>query len=288
MAVDDDFMISEQSDIFVNSAFGAIVSQTGTPLHFLPDGGHEEAFPVYPVAAPGVHLAWSAGGSVSWRMGLYHGGPGRDIERNRGFDWGKFPDAGVLIFAEISRDLPIAGMPSTVKAGVSGHTGRFDNFAALNADDGRAHYRARSFWYSCLARHDRRKTSRRRAEGWDVLAHGMESATRPDSRDPVCGCRDQPFRPPAGQGRRHRRRRDFVFTLWPRPPRPQQSGRPGKNANCRRVQPTRCFRTMPSKALFHEICGLIRLIRGQKHISKVWFRLRWVICGCFQIFPVKF
>lgn len=130
IAIDDDFMGSDYSGLFMNSAFGAMPSQVGTTLSSR--CGYTSAFPIYAVAAPGVFFRMQTDGAFSWQAGLYHGGPGPDDEDNHGFDWEGSSRSGVVTFVEGARAYSLAGRAGTFRLGGSVHTGCFEDYAALN------------------------------------------------------------------------------------------------------------------------------------------------------------
>lgn len=132
LAVDDDFMLSAYAGLFAHSAFGAMPSQTATPLHSA--AGPQPAVPIYAVAAPGVWWRLDPGDGVSWQTGVYYGSPGLDTRANRGFKWGRAADSGVLVFSEASWQYPLGGRSATTRLGVSAHTGPFADFGAIRAN----------------------------------------------------------------------------------------------------------------------------------------------------------
>jgi porin len=90
LLADSEFFISNDAALFVNSAFGAIplVSQNFDA-------------PIFPVAAPGVRLAWKVSESFAVQAGLYDGTPGDPATDNtHGVDWRLNGSQGVLALAE--------------------------------------------------------------------------------------------------------------------------------------------------------------------------------------------
>ncbi len=134
IAADDDFMLSDYSGLFLNSAFGAMPSQVATPL----SGAHGDsaAFPIYSVASPGLWVNWTPTDKFAWQTAVYYGGPGPDRSGNHGFDYEGASYSGVAIFSEIAYGFSIAARETTVKLGVAGQTGRFDNYKNLNDGTG--------------------------------------------------------------------------------------------------------------------------------------------------------
>ncbi len=134
LAIDDDFMGSDFAGLFAHSALGAMPSQVATPHGAATGGG--SAYPIYAVAAPGVHFSATVNDKFSLQLGAYHGGPGPDERSNHGTDWDDASGQGLVLFYEGAYSFDLAGKASTLRAGGAVHTGRFDNFAALatNAD----------------------------------------------------------------------------------------------------------------------------------------------------------
>lgn len=134
LAIDDDFMGSYFAGLFAHSALGAMPSQVATPHGASTGGG--SAYPIYAVAAPGVHFSAQLNDAFSVQLGAYHGGPGADEHGNHGTDWADGSGQGIVVFYEGAYRFALAGKASTLRAGGAVHTGRFDNFAALatNAD----------------------------------------------------------------------------------------------------------------------------------------------------------
>lgn len=126
LAVDDDFMLSEYAGLFLNPAFGAMPSQVGTPLGAT--HGNVPAFPIYPVAAPGVYARWRPQPSVYTQVGLYYGRPGFDEGGNYGVDWLDETPAEMGLFWESGWNYLLAGRPGALRLGLSYHTGPLDDF----------------------------------------------------------------------------------------------------------------------------------------------------------------
>jgi len=127
VAVDDDFMTSDYASLFLNSAFGAMPSQVGTPL--ATSSGNIPAFPIYSVAAPGVYLRLRPVEAVYTQLGLYYGRPGFDERDNHGFDWANQAPAELGLFWESGYTYKLAQHPATARFGLSYHTGPVDDFS---------------------------------------------------------------------------------------------------------------------------------------------------------------
>lgn len=127
IAADDDFMVSDYAGLFLNSAFGAMPSQVGTPL--ATSCGNATAFPIYSVAAPGLFLRVQPAASVYTQVGLYCGRPGQDESGNHGFDWVSERPAELGLFWEGGCSYRLGKLPATLRLGLSYHTGPLDDFS---------------------------------------------------------------------------------------------------------------------------------------------------------------
>jgi len=145
LAIDDDFMGSDFAGLFAHSALGAMPSQVATPHGTATGGG--SAYPIYAVAAPGVHFSATLNDAFSIQLGAYHGGPGADEHGNHGTDWDDGPGQGLVLFYEGAYRFALAGKASTLRAGGAVHTGRFDNFAALATNEDTPEVRGLASFY---------------------------------------------------------------------------------------------------------------------------------------------
>ncbi|MDR2862315.1 MAG: carbohydrate porin [Puniceicoccales bacterium] len=136
LAADDDFMSSDYSALFLNSAFGSMPSQVATPLF-----RGNSAYPVYAVASPGVWFNWKPGERFSWQTGLYYSGPGQDSHTNYGTDWEHSHEGGILIFSEAAFSTAFGKIPTSFKLGLVAHTAKVANFRRQNSahEDAVAH-----------------------------------------------------------------------------------------------------------------------------------------------------
>ena len=131
IAVDDDFMRSDYAGLFLNSAFGAMPSQTGTRLAAC--CGYEPPFPMYPVAGPGAFVSVKPSGEIDLQAGVYDGQPGTDTESNHGFDWSLRDETGIGVFYEGDLAYAIEKHAGTFRLGGTYHSGLFDDYARINA-----------------------------------------------------------------------------------------------------------------------------------------------------------
>lgn len=132
-AADDDFMASDYSALFLNSAFGAMPSQVGTPLGA--DCNHNPPFPIFPVAGPGLFFSMRPSDKWYAQAGLYHGRPGEDAEDNQGFDWETERHTGIGVFYEGGYSYQIGSQSGAFKLGGTLHSGRFDDYRSINAGE---------------------------------------------------------------------------------------------------------------------------------------------------------
>jgi porin len=172
LAIDDEFMGSEYSGLFANSAFGAMPSQVATPL--AGRYGGSGAFPIYAVASPGLLVQTTLNDAWSWQTGLYYGGPGLDEKDNHGFEW--TDGAGLVVFTEAAWTGKLASLPNTVRLGGAYHSARFDDFESLAA--GRDDATVRGL-YSFYVVHDITLASR--AEDKPLLGAFWRAGVSPQS-----------------------------------------------------------------------------------------------------------
>ncbi len=133
IAVDDDFMKSDYAALFLNSAFGAMPSQVGTPL--ATSLGNLTPFPIYSVAAPGLFVEVGPFADFYSQLGIYYGEPGPDEPSNHGFAWINQTPPELGLFWESGLHYPIASCPATSRFGLSYHTGPHDDFHQIYTVD---------------------------------------------------------------------------------------------------------------------------------------------------------
>jgi porin len=108
--LNNNFVNSEQSAIFLNSSFGVIPVISGNI-----------AAPVYPLTALGIVIGWNANDVFRWNSALFDGSP-TDFSRNPyNLRWHFKPGDGLLLITEgeFSPHTPIP--PLILKAGVFNH-----------------------------------------------------------------------------------------------------------------------------------------------------------------------
>ena len=132
LGLDTEFLTSDTASIFVNSTFGV-------PALFslnVPNGG-----PTYPMATPGVRLAFQPASWLTFRSALAQGNPFTQQQNSRGFNWNFGPAGGLLSLNEAAviwnKDAGAKGLPGTAKAGFWLQTGQDNQSSEANpaADD---------------------------------------------------------------------------------------------------------------------------------------------------------
>lgn len=114
IAVDDDFMISEPGELFVNSAFGPLPTESGNT-----------GAPIFPLSAPGIYGRIHPTDAITVHAGIYAGDAGPVQSDNHGFDWRTGGAAGWVSFAEVNYQYG----PGVAKLGGYHHTGEFTDFS---------------------------------------------------------------------------------------------------------------------------------------------------------------
>jgi porin len=124
LALDDDFMVSETSLLFLNASFGPLPTQSGNL-----------AAPIYSLAAPG--LVVHAGPVDDWYLqaAVYAGDAGPAESDNQGFEWRTGGSAGWSWFAESGIHYA-DNDESVLKLGAYYHAGDVANFANGGTEDG--------------------------------------------------------------------------------------------------------------------------------------------------------
>lgn len=116
IAVDDDFMISDSAELFVNSTFGPLPTMSGNL-----------SAPEFPLAAPGAVVHYEPVDGWFLQGAVYAGDAGEEDSGNRGFDWRTGGQAGWVWFAELGHENDwLAG--GVVKLGGFHASGEFENF----------------------------------------------------------------------------------------------------------------------------------------------------------------
>jgi porin len=127
IAVDDDFMLSDYTGLFANSAFGAMPSQVGNRLAGC--CGFSPPFPMYSVAAPGIFLEVRPTEALWFKGGIYDGRPGQDTPDNHGFDWAKQSHWEAGVFFEAGYHYGLWERNAALHLGISDHTGKLESFS---------------------------------------------------------------------------------------------------------------------------------------------------------------
>jgi porin len=124
IALDDDFMVSETSLLFLNAGFGPMPVESGNT-----------AAPIYALAAPGAVVRYAS--EVSWFVqgGVYAGDAGVAESNNQGFGWKMGGVAGWMFIAESGYRYG-ADDACVIKLGGYYHSGGYTHFADGAREDG--------------------------------------------------------------------------------------------------------------------------------------------------------
>lgn len=124
IALDDDFMVSETSLLFINASFGPLPTQSGNI-----------GAPIYSLAAPGVVVYTEPTEDWYLQAAVYAGDAGPAESDNQGFDWRTGGSAGWTWFAETGFHYA-ENDESVLKLGAYYHTGELENFSNGSTEDG--------------------------------------------------------------------------------------------------------------------------------------------------------
>ncbi len=121
LVADTEFMVSDSSQLFANSCFGAM------PLATINLNG-----PVYPLASPGIRLEWNQSDAWTARLAIFSGDVGQEnINNKHGTRFAFSHEGGTLIIAEAANKYTLNGksdgLPGTLKFGGFYHTGLFED-----------------------------------------------------------------------------------------------------------------------------------------------------------------
>ena len=119
IGADDDFMVSENAGLFVNSAFGP-----------LPTESANIGAPIFPLGAPGLWGSFRITENANFQFGIYSGDAGEEEVNDDGLEFGLGGDRGYVLFLEAGSEIEINGMPGVYKIGGFYHTGDFENFGS--------------------------------------------------------------------------------------------------------------------------------------------------------------
>lgn len=130
LAADVEFFYSEASALFLQSDFPTIAALN------LPSGG-----PAYPLATPGVMVAWQPAEDTTLKLAVFNGDPagpgeGDEQQRNRhGTNFRVRDPALVFAEAQFRANQGDEGLARTAKVGGWAHLGGFDNQRLLESGD---------------------------------------------------------------------------------------------------------------------------------------------------------
>ena len=119
IGADDDFMVSENAGLFVNSAFGP-----------LPTESANIGAPIFPLGAPGLWGSFRITENANFQFGIYSGDAGEEEVNDDGLKFGLGGGRGYVLFLEAGSEIEINGMPGVYKIGGFYHTGDFENFGS--------------------------------------------------------------------------------------------------------------------------------------------------------------
>ena len=113
LALDDDFMISANSSMFLNASFGT-----------MPVLSANTKAPLYPLGAFGAWAQMNFTSAFRLQMGVYDGDAGTQSSNRHGFDHSLFQHQGAAMMTELGLD----GGGGTCKLGALLHTGEFTDY----------------------------------------------------------------------------------------------------------------------------------------------------------------
>ena len=113
LALDDDFMISAQSSMFMNASFGS-----------LPVLSANTKVPIYPLGALGVWAQMNFTSAFRLQMGIYGGDAGTQSSNRNGFNYSLSLHQGAAMMTELGLDRG----GGTCKLGALLHTGEFTDY----------------------------------------------------------------------------------------------------------------------------------------------------------------
>ncbi len=113
LALDDDFMISANSSMFVNASFGS-----------MPVLSANTKAPIYPLGALGAWAQMNFTSAFRLQVGIYDGDAGTQSSNRHGFDYSLSDRKGAAMMTELGLD----GGGGTCKLGALLHTGEFPDY----------------------------------------------------------------------------------------------------------------------------------------------------------------
>ncbi len=125
LAVDDEFMLSDYSALFVNSGFGILPTVSGNA-----------PIPNYPLSGLGIFIRKSWAGTGNLQAGLYDGNTRSEEENRHGLDNALGSGDGLAFFFEAALHTRFMDKPGTVKLGGFTHSAEFMEFKNSFPADG--------------------------------------------------------------------------------------------------------------------------------------------------------
>jgi porin len=117
LVLDEDFMVSDASSVFINASFGALpVESANVPA------------PIYPLAALGGFAQWKGKPGIALQLGVYDGDAGTQDSNEDGFGYAFGSEEGAAVFAELQSELAPLGRDATWKLGGYYHSGAFTDY----------------------------------------------------------------------------------------------------------------------------------------------------------------
>lgn len=117
IAADDDFMVSENALLFLNSAFGPLPTESAN----IPA-------PIFPLGALGIWSRFQATQNTYLQFGLYDGNAGEEEINHKGFEYKLNDSDGYAFFFEGGASVTLGSLPGEYKIGGFYHTGEFEDF----------------------------------------------------------------------------------------------------------------------------------------------------------------
>jgi porin len=119
LTFDDAFMVSETSQLFINSGFGPMPTISGNT-----------STPIWPISALGAAVSWIDEQGWSLQAGVFDGDGGDELSNRRGTTIRLDADEGALTVIEAGKIFSPTSYPTSVKAGFWFHSGYFQDYAS--------------------------------------------------------------------------------------------------------------------------------------------------------------
>lgn len=113
LALDDDFMTSDYSSLFINAGFGPIPTQSGNV-----------AAPIWPIGGLGAHVLTNLSETSSLQFGVYDGDAGSFDSNEDGLNNSLDENDGYMLMLEYAKSTQLLEGNTTWKLGGYHHTGK--------------------------------------------------------------------------------------------------------------------------------------------------------------------